>query len=101
MNNQKTSEYYHNIEKYFAGKPELLKKLYTLDEKKQEVKQIMSQIDHLPSPIVITISGTSRAGKTTCINSLFDFFKKINLRTKCLEEPAGLIYSHLKNRSEK
>lgn len=94
-------KYNKKIERFYLGNFELLDRLRLLDKKKQEIIRLNEQYGDLEEPIVITISGTPRAGKTTCIDNLFEFLKKSNLKTKCLEEPAGLVYQTLKNKEEK
>ena len=81
--------------------PVLLDKLLRLEEKQNIVKELRKSNGELDKPIVVTITGTPRAGKTTCINNLYDFLKKTGFRTECLEEPAGLVYKTLKNSEEK
>ena len=97
--NQK--EYNQQLVNYFISSPELLEQLKLLDKKKEQIKRLREKYGDLKEPLVITLSGTPRAGKTTCIDNLFEFFKKSDLKTKCLEEPAGLIYQTLKNKEEK
>lgn len=89
------------IKQFFIGKDERLAKLKDLDTKKKEINSLREQFGPLKEPLVVTLSGTPRAGKTTTIESLYDFFKKTGINTKRLEEPAGLIYATLKNREEK
>lgn len=98
---EKENEYINSIKRFFVGNSKLLEQLKQLDIKKQEIKNLKSKFGDLKSPIVITLSGTPRAGKTTCIDNLYEFFKKADLKTVCLEEPAGLIYQTLKNKEEK
>ena len=93
--------YEEEIKKYFNEKEQLYFKLKQLDIKKQEIRELKKKYGNLQVPLVVTLSGTPRAGKTTCIDNLFEFFKKTDLETVCLEEPAGLIYQTLKNKSEK
>lgn len=86
---------------FFTGNKELLEKLKRLDEKKNRIKELKKEYGPLEEPLVITISGTPRAGKTTCIENLFEFLKKSDMKTSCLEEPAGLVYKTLQNKEEK
>lgn len=95
-------EYCDNyIKEIFKVYPELLKRLIELHGKKQEIQDLKSRYGNLPHPIIITVSGTPRSGKTTCIDNLFEFFKKCDLKTVCVEEPAGLIYQTLKTKDDK
>ncbi len=96
--NASYDEYLNQI---FESHPELLTRLMELNRKKEEIQELKYKYGNLPYPVVITVSGTPRSGKTTCIDNLFEFFKKCNLRTTCLEEPAGLIYQTLKTKEEK
>lgn len=89
------------IKEFFIGKDERLAKLKDLDNKKKELNSLRERFGPLTKPLVVTLSGTPRAGKTTTIESLYEFFKKTGINTKRLEEPAGLIYATLKNREEK
>lgn len=89
------------IQEFFVGRDERLAKLKDLDKKKKEINGIREKMGPLTKPLVVTLSGTPRAGKTTTIESLYEFFKKTGINTKRLEEPAGLIYATLKNREEK
>lgn len=102
MNNGFSLEEYNEyIKKFFKESPQLLKKLKRLNDKKEEIKQLKKEFGSLEKPIVITVSGTPRAGKTTCIDNLFEFLRKANLNTSCVSEPAGLIYSTLNSQEEK
>lgn len=94
-------EYNKELEKYFSSNIELLEKLKILDSKKEELKKLKKEYGKLKQTIVITVSGTPRAGKTTCIDNLFEYLKKADLKTVCLDEPAGIIYKTLKNKEEK
>lgn len=89
------------IKEFFVGRDERLAKLRDLDAKKKELNNLREKFGPLNKPLVVTLSGTPRAGKTTTIESLYEFFKKSGINTKRLEEPAGLIYTTLKNREEK
>ncbi len=89
------------VKEFFVGRDERLAKLKDLDRKKKELNNIREKRGPLDKPLVVTLSGTPRAGKTTTIESLYEFFKKSGMSTKRLEEPAGLIYATLKNREEK
>lgn len=89
------------IKQFFIGKDERLAELRDLDTKKKELNNLREKLGPLSRPLVVTLSGTPRAGKTTTIDSLYEFFKKSGINTKRLEEPAGLIYATLKNREEK
>ena len=86
---------------FFTENKELLERLKRLDEKKNRIKELKKECGPLEEPLVITISGTPRAGKTTCIENLFEFLKKADMKTSCLEEPAGLVYKTLQNKEEK
>lgn len=99
---EKSSEEYDKyVKQFFVSSPQLLEELKILDTKKQEIIKLRDKYGNLKTPIVVTISGTPRAGKTTCIDNLFEFLKKCDLNTCCLEEPAGLIYQGLKSKEEK
>lgn len=89
------------VKEFFVGRDERLAKLKDLDKKKKEINNLRETNGPLIKPLIVTLSGTPRAGKTTTIESLYEFFKKTGLNTKRLEEPAGLIYATLKNREEK
>ena len=89
------------IEKYFDLSDDLLDKLLLLNKKKEELKQLKKQCGRLKYPLIVTISGTPRSGKTTCINNLFEFFKKASFNTVRIAEPAGLVYDTLKTKKEK
>lgn len=93
--------YQTKIKSFFVGNPVLFDRLKKLDVKKQELRRAVNASCGLDKPVVITVSGTPRAGKTTCVDNLYEFFKKADLRTVCLEEPAGLIYQTLRNKEEK
>lgn len=70
-------EYYDDyIKEIFKEYPILLKRLIELHRKKEEIQDLKSRYGNLAYPIIITISGTPRSGKTTCIDNLFEFFKK-------------------------
>lgn len=86
---------------FFKDNQELLQRLKKLDHKKCEIKNLKYEYGPLEEPIVITISGTPRAGKTTCIENLYEFLKKADLKTSCMEEPAGLVYQTLQNKEDK
>lgn len=102
MNSEFNSkEYNEYITKFFKESPQLLGKLKKLNHKKEEIKLLKKELGYLKNPIVITVSGTPRAGKTTCIDNLFEFLRKANLKTSCVLEPAGLIYSTLNSQEEK
>ena len=99
---KESSEHYLNrIKKIFFVNPILLEQLEELNVKKEDIKRLQDKYGRLSVPIVITISGTPRAGKTTCVDNLFEFLKKCNLNTSCLEEPAELVYKTLKSKDEK
>lgn len=89
------------VKEFFIGRDERLAKLKDLDRKKKEINNLRDNNGPLIKPLVVTLSGTPRAGKTTTIEALYEFFKKTGINTKRLEEPAGLIYATLKNREEK
>lgn len=89
------------VDEIFLENPILYKKLKELDKKKQEIKLLRNENGPLNEPIIITISGTPRSGKTTCIDNLFEFLKKANIKTSSIAEPAGLIYSTLSSAEEK
>ena len=93
--------YEQQISTYFTHSMELLNRLKLLNDKKEQVKQLKEEFGSLETPIVVTINGTPRAGKTTCIDNLLEFLRKSDLQTVCLEEPAGLVYQTLKSREEK
>lgn len=88
------------IKDFFENK-DIYEKIKELNIVKEEIQNLKKELGDLSSPIIITISGTPRAGKTTCIDNLFDFFKKADFKTICVSEPAGLIYQTLKNKEEK
>ncbi len=90
-----------NIKRFFITSPEYYEKLLILHHKKEEIKALKEKYGRLEKPIIVTVSGTPRAGKTTCIDNLFEFLKKADLETKCLDEPAGIVYATLKNKAEK
>lgn len=94
-------DYNNKLNLYFKGCEELLERLKRLNERKENIRKLHSIYGPLEKPIVVTISGTPRSGKTTCIDNLFEFFKKADFKTICLEEPAGLVYSTLKSKEEK
>ncbi|MCM1053310.1 MAG: ATP-binding protein [Ruminococcus sp.] len=95
------SNYTQEISSFFKSNPELFEKLLELDFKKQEIRELKRKNGNLTTPIVVTISGTPRAGKTTCVDNLTEFFRKADFRVSCLSEPAGIVYAGLKNRDEK
>ena len=95
------AEYRKKLDIYFASQQQLLEKLKKLNKRKERLKDLHARYGSLEKPIVVTISGTPRAGKTTCIDNLFEFFKKANFKTACVEEPAGLVYATLKDKEEK
>lgn len=94
-------DYNNKLNIYFKGYSELLERLKRLNERKENIRNLHTLYGPLEKPIVVTISGTPRSGKTTCIDNLFEFFKKADFKTMCLEEPAGLVYSTLKSKEEK
>lgn len=93
--------YEEKIQSFFVGSLSLFDRLKELDKKKQILRRVVNESAGLDRPMVITVSGTPRAGKTTCIDNLYEFLKKADLRTVRLEEPAGLVYQTLKNKEEK
>lgn len=94
-------DYNDQLLTYFSSSLELLDKLKALDVKKQEILRLKDKYGDLKTPLVVTFSGTPRAGKTTCKDNLFEFLKKTDLKTTCLDEPAGIIYAGLKTKDEK
>ena len=94
-------EYDKSLNTYFGKSLDLLEKLKRLNERKEHIRQLHEKYGPLERPIVVTISGTPRAGKTTCIDNLFEFFKKADFKTICVDEPAGLVYATLKSKEEK
>ena len=94
-------EKYEKIKKYFDVSDQFFYKLIELDHKKEEIKKLREQNGRLKNPLIITVTGTPRSGKTTCICNLFEFFKKANFKTSFVNEPAGLIYDSLKSKEEK
>lgn len=94
-------DYDKKLNIYFKEYSELLERLKKLNERKENIRKLHSLHGPLEKPVVVTISGTPRSGKTTCIDNLFEFFKKADFKTICLEEPAGLVYSTLKSKEEK
>lgn len=101
QNNLIDTNYDEQIKTFFIGSTELLEQLNVLARKKEEIISLREQNGGLKKPLIVTITGTPRAGKTTCIDNLFEFLKKSDLKTTCLEEPAGLIYQTLKTKDEK
>lgn len=99
--NVSDSKYAESIKNIFISSPDLLDKLRVLNEKKEKIVQFKEKYGNLKKPIVVTINGTPRSGKTTCINNLYEFLKKANLNTVCLDEPAEVIYKTLKTKKEK
>ena len=95
------NDYYNELNKFFVSNSKLLDDLKKLNERKEEIKRLKEKNGDLKHPIVVTLCGTPRAGKTTCIDNLFEFLKKADLKTVCLEEPTRLIYKTLKNTEEK
>lgn len=65
-------------EDYYAK----LKQLHAMKIELQRLKSLCS----LPKPFVIEFTGTPRTGKTTTINSLYDFFKKGGFKVELIEE---------------
>ena len=55
------------------------RKLQTLHHKKEELIKLKSLSKNI-NPYVIEFTGTPRTGKTTLINDLEDFFKKVDLK---------------------
>ena len=86
---------------FFVGNTKLLDNLRYLDRKKNEIRKLREKYGDLKTPIVVTVSGSPRAGKTTCVDNLTEFLRKADLRVSSLVEPAGMIYETLKSRSEK
>ncbi len=93
--------YDKEVATFFIGNPKLLENLRYLDKKKDEIRKLREKFGDLKTPIVVTISGSPRAGKTTCVDNLTEFLRKADLRVSSLTEPAGMIYSTLKSRAEK
>ena len=98
---EQEKSYNQQLLEIFVDSPELLERLIKLDEKKKEIAILKQENGKLAKPLVITLTGTPRAGKTTCIVKIYNFLKKANLKTVYLKEPAGLIYEKLKNKEEK
>ncbi len=96
-----SQEYYQKIRQYYGTDLNLFDSLLSLHQKKQDIIEQKKQGFQLEKPFVITVSGTPRAGKTTCIDTLYEFFKKADLKTDRLQEPAGLVYATLKTKEEK
>ncbi len=94
-------QYYEELKVFFNNSRTLLEKLEQLHIKKKEIMELRENNGKLQTPMVITLSGTPRSGKTSCLEILVDFFKKTNLKVKQIDEPAGIIYSKLKNKEEK
>lgn len=94
-------KYEDDIKTFFIGNPKLFDDLKELQKKKDAIRALRDKHGDLNTPLVVTITGTPRAGKTTCVDNLADFLKKADLRTTCLTEPAEIIYSTLRNREEK
>lgn len=88
------------INNFFDNKV-IYNKIEQLNEYKQEIIKYRKKYGELKEPLIITVSGTPRAGKTTCIENLDDFFKKMDFKTSCVSEPAALIYQKLENQKEK
>lgn len=93
--------YDKEIATFFVGNTKLLDNLRYLDKKKMEIRKLREKYGDLKTPIVVTISGSPRAGKTTCVDNLTEFLRKADLRVSSLMEPAGMIYETLKSRAEK
>lgn len=89
------------LEEYFSSDKDLLERLKKLKTRKEYMKWLKERYGSLDKPIVLTVSGTPRAGKTTCIDNLLEYFKKCGFKTYTLEEPAGLVYQTLKSKEEK
>jgi len=100
---KKESDAYESneITEILENHPLLFSKLRKLEAKQQEIMKLRNDIGPLERPIVATITGTPRAGKTTAIDNIYDFFKKAGFKTSCLEEPAGLVYKTFKTKEEK
>ena len=64
-------DYYRELKRLHAEKSELVK-----------LKRMCKAV----RPFIIEFTGTPRAGKTTVINNLYDFFKKAGFSTSILEE---------------
>ncbi len=97
----KEKDYNNHLTNLFKDSRFLLEELKKLEALKDEIQYLRKEKGPLTKPFVITLCGTPRAGKTTCVDNLFDFFKKANLKTRYLKEPAGLIYDTLKSKEEK
>lgn len=68
--------YEEKIQSFFVGSLSLFERLKALDKKKQKLRRMVSESAGLDRPMVIIVSETPRAGKTTCIDNLYEFLKK-------------------------
>ena len=92
---------YMHAEKYFDRNIDLYIKLVELNHKRDELKQIRKELGKLNNPMIITLCGTPRSGKTSCIETLYEFFRKQDFKTSYIMEPAGMIYETLNSKDEK
>ena len=92
---------YEQAAKYFENNVDLYIKLVELNQKKDQLKRIRGDLGKLQDPIIITLCGTPRSGKTSCITSLYEFLKKQDFKTSYIMEPAGIIYDTLNSKEEK
>lgn len=84
-----------DLEKIFEDNKELYNKLLELDRLKSRIKKESIK------PVLITILGSPRTGKTMLVNNLFDFIKKCGISSTCFQEPAGEMYKKFKTDEEK
>lgn len=85
ISNDKNSVLYDKeIATFFVGNPKLFEDLKYLNRKKDEIRKLREKYGDLKTPIVVTISGSPRAGKTTCVDNLTEFLSKADLRVSSL-----------------
>ncbi len=82
FNNKKYDDYVKNV--IYKDSKEEYSEVLKLHFKKLEIKKLKNIFDN--KPYVIEFTGTPRTGKTTLINNLKDFFKKVNFKVEVLEE---------------
>lgn len=88
------------LEKIFEGEEILLEKLLMLDEKREKIVSLLTTRS-ISKPMVITLLGSPRTGKTTISSNIYDFFKKCGLRLGFAPEPANEVYKSFATDEEK
>lgn len=85
----------------FVNDPDRLSRRLELHDRKLRLKEMRDAGPSSPNfPLVVEIAGSPRAGKTSCIESVTDFFKRGGFSVRLLEEPAALINNSVENKQK-